>query len=142
MKEDETPKQYLSRFKQLESKIKKAKTTISPQYLGHHFLERANLDHLMIQSILPMADLDSDEEVLKHIQKEYEEIFMEKEDKKTFYGSGYQTRSHSLMSREPREPPREFRDSCEEERCSKPRFRSVSPNQGRFRSQSQSRRRC
>ena len=34
IKEDETPKQYLNRFKQLESKIKNGKTTISPQYLG------------------------------------------------------------------------------------------------------------
>ena len=48
IKEDETPKQYLSRFKQLESKIKNARTTISPQYLGHHFLLRANLNHLTI----------------------------------------------------------------------------------------------
>ena len=55
IQEDEMPKQYLSRFKQLESKIKNARTTISPQYLGHHFLLRANLDHLMIQSILVMV---------------------------------------------------------------------------------------
>ena len=34
IKEDKTPKQYLNRFKQLEIKIKNAKTTISPQYLG------------------------------------------------------------------------------------------------------------
>ena len=34
IKEDETPKQYLNRFKQLKIKIKNAKTTISPQYLG------------------------------------------------------------------------------------------------------------
>ena len=33
IKEDETPKQYLNRFKQLKSKIKNAKTTISLQYL-------------------------------------------------------------------------------------------------------------
>ena len=34
IKEDETPKQYLNRFKQLQSKIKNGKTTISPKYLG------------------------------------------------------------------------------------------------------------
>ena len=70
----------------------------------------------MVQGILAMADLDSDKEVLKHIQKKYEEIVMEKEDKKTFYGSGYRTRSFSLMSREAREQSREPRDTCEEER--------------------------
>ena len=48
IKEDEMPKQYLSRFKQLESKIKNARMTISPQYLGHHFLLRADIDHLTI----------------------------------------------------------------------------------------------
>ena len=116
MKEDETPKQYLSRFKQLESKIKNAKRNILPQYLGHHFLDRASLDHLTIWSILAMANLNNDEEILKHIQKKYQEIVMEQKDKKTFYGSGYQTRSRSLMSREPRESPWESRDSREEER--------------------------
>ena len=74
IKEDETPKQYLRRFKQLESKIKNARTTISPQYLAHHFLLRANLDHLTIRSILAMANLESEEEVLKHIQKKYEDL--------------------------------------------------------------------
>ena len=69
------PKQYLSKFKQIKSKIKNARVTISPQYLGHHFL-RANLDHLTIQSILAMANLESDEKVLKHIQKKYEDIVM------------------------------------------------------------------
>ena len=98
IQEDESPKQYLSRFKQLESKIKNARTTILPQYLGHHFLLRANLDHLTIQSILAMANLDSDKEVLKHIQKKYEEIVMEQKNNKAFYGTGYQTRSRSLTS--------------------------------------------
>ena len=102
IKEDETPKQYLSRFKQLESKIKNARTTISPQYLGHHFLLRANLDHLTIRSILAMANLQSEEEVLKHIQKKYEDIVMEQKDKKTFYGSGYRPRSRSFSSRDSR----------------------------------------
>ena len=54
---------------------------------------RANLDHLTIQSILAMANLDSDKEVLKHIQKKYEEIVMEQKDKKAFYGTGYLTKS-------------------------------------------------
>ena len=67
MKEDKTPKQYLSRFKQLESEIKNAKMTILPQYLGHHFLDRANLDHLTIRSILAMANLYNEEEILKQI---------------------------------------------------------------------------
>ena len=84
IKEDETPKQYLSRFKQLESKIKNVKTIISPQYLVHHFLLRANLDHLTIQSTLAMANFENNEEVFKHIQKKYEDIVMEQKDKKAF----------------------------------------------------------
>ena len=49
IKEGEMPKQYLGRFKQLESKIKNTKTIISAQYLRHHFLSRADLDHITIQ---------------------------------------------------------------------------------------------
>ena len=93
IQEDEMPKQYLSRFKQLESKIKNARTTILPQYLGYHFLLRANLDHLTIQSIMAMANLESDEEVLKHIQNKYELIVMEQKDKAAFYGTGYRAKS-------------------------------------------------
>ena len=40
-----------------------------------------------------MANLESDEEALKHIQKKYEDIVMEQKDKKAFYGTGYRTRS-------------------------------------------------
>ena len=86
IKEDKTPKHYLSRFKQLESKIKNVRTTISPQYFGHHFLSRANLDQITICSILAMADLEDEEEILKHIENKYEDIVMEQKDKKAFYG--------------------------------------------------------
>ena len=98
IKEDKTPKQYLGRFKQLESKIKNEKTTISLQYLGHHFLLRADLDQITIRSILAMVDLEDEEEILKQIKKKYEDIVMEQKDKKTFYGTGYPTRSRSLTS--------------------------------------------
>ena len=91
-------KQYLNRFKQIESKIKKARTTISPQYLCHHFLIRASLDHLIIRSILAMVNLENDEEVLKKIQKKYEDIVMEQKNKKAFYGTRNRTRSRSFTS--------------------------------------------
>ena len=100
IKDGETPKQYLGRFKQLESKIKNAKMTISPQYLEHHFLSRANLDHITIRSILIMVDLEDEEEILKQIQKKYEDIVMEQKDKKAFYGTGYGARSRFFNSRE------------------------------------------
>ena len=45
-----------------------------------------------------MANLESDEEVLKYIQKEFEVIVMEQKDKKAFYGTGYRTRSRSFTS--------------------------------------------
>ena len=52
-----------------------------------------------------MANLESDEEVLRHIQKKDEEIVMEQKDKKAFYGTGYRTRqgpsllkSHVMMT--------------------------------------------
>merc|ERR1711994_154525 len=127
IKEGETPKQYLSRFKQLESKIKNARMSISPQYLAHHFLMKANLDHLTIRSTLAMANLESEEEVLKHIQKKYEDIVMEQKDTKAFYAS-----------RESREPPRESRESRDDARRFRPRLRSPSQHQGRFRGQSPS----
>ena len=63
-----------------------------------------------------MANLENDKEVIKHIQKKYEDIVMVQKDKKAFYGTGYQTRSQSFTSQEPREPPREFRESCDEDR--------------------------
>ena len=132
IKEDETPKQYLSRFKQLESKIKNAKTSISPHYLAQHFLSRANLDPLTVQSIIAMVDLEKDEEVLEEIQKKYENVVVAQKDKKAFYGTGYRRRSQSSTFRESREPrgdDRKFR----------PRSRSASQHRGRFRSRSQSR---
>ena len=104
IKEDETPKQYLSRFKQLESKIKNAKTSISPHYLAQHFLSRANLDPLTVQSIIAMVDLEKDEEVLEEIQKKYENVVVAQKDKKVFYGTGYRRRSQSSTFRESREP--------------------------------------
>ena len=92
IKEGETPKQYLGRFKQLKSKIKNPKRTISPQYLGHHFLSRANLDHITICSILAIVNLQDEKEILKQIQKKYEDIVIEQKDKKAFYGTGYRAR--------------------------------------------------
>ena len=139
IKEDETPKQYLSRFKQLESKIKNAKTSISPHYLAQHFLARANLDPLTVQSIISMVDLENDEEVLKQIQKKYENVVVAQKDKKAFYGTGYRRRSQSCTFRESREPLRESRESRDDARKFRPRSRSASRHQGRFRSRSQSR---
>ena len=97
--EGEPPRQYLMRFKQTESRIKNVKTEISNFYLAHQFLKKANLEDLTIQNIILTVNLVEENNILKKIQKNYDNIVVEKKEKKAFYGARYRQRSRSIGNR-------------------------------------------
>ena len=77
-------------------------------YFGHHFLSRVGLDQITIRSTLAIADFKNEEEVLKQIQKKYEDIVMKQKDKKAFYWTGYRTQLRLSNNGELQDDDRRF----------------------------------